>query len=183
MEPEKLEAEPRKQRKTRKDKGQKRASRGNVFEGAERMLEHMSHPNTRFYSGPPIFVSVRMKGMEPFEFGCSQHFVENGFHVFVYPSLRDRYRQTRREIAISEVIDIEVTAAYDFTRPSALPDTPARILPVPEIHPPGGGRPVIHSAKDDIIRRLEESAQKQGGPAKIDSIPDMNRVSVSLGDS
>jgi hypothetical protein len=122
-------------------------------------------------SPAPIFVRVRMKGMEPFDIECSHHFVENGFHVFVYPSLRDRFRQTRREIAISEVIDIEITAAFDFTRSPALPDTPARILPVPEIHPPGGGRPIIHSAREDGLRRLQMAAEQPVGSVKIDEVP------------
>jgi hypothetical protein len=122
----------------------------------------------------PVFVRVRMKGMEPFDIECSQHFVESGFHVFVYPSLRDRFRQTRREIAISEVIDIEITEArpiYDFTRPS-VPSPPARILPVPEIRPSiGDGRPVIHSARQDAMARIQQRLEEPVGPEKIDSIP------------
>jgi hypothetical protein len=126
-------------------------------------------------SEPPIYVRVRMKGMEPFEFGCSQHFVENGFHVIFYPS---GYRETRREIAISEVIDIELTSAYKFARQPALPDTPARILPVPEIHPPGGGRPMIHSAREDALKRLAMAAEQPVGSVKLDEVP-----GVSLGGS
>lgn len=133
---------------------------------------------------PPVFVSVRLKNTEPFTFGCSQHFVENGFHVFVYPSLRDRYRQTRREIAVSEVIDIEITGAFDFTmRQPVLPEAPPRILPA-EIQPRGDGRPVIHNAKESIMKMLKEQQEAaESGPVKIDKIPEINRVSVSMGGS
>jgi hypothetical protein len=131
---------------------------------------------------PPVHVKVSMKGMEPFEFGCSQHVVQNGFHVFIYPSKRDPYRDTRREIAISEVIDIEITEArprqvYDFTQPSALPDQPSRILPA-EIPNRGSGRPVIHSAKDDAMRRMTEQLEQPVGSVKLDGIP-----GISLGGS
>ncbi len=121
----------------------------------------------------PIHVRVRLKGMDPFEFGCSQHTVEGGFHVFMYPSLRDRYRQTRREIAVSEVIDIEITAAFDFTRQPVLPATPPRILPAPsEIHVPReDGRPVIHSARQDAMARIQQRLEEPVGPEKIESIP------------
>ncbi len=126
----------------------------------------------------PVFVRVRMKGMEPFDIECSRHFVENGFHVFTYPSLRDRFRQTRREIAISEVIDIEITAAelpeprpiYNYTG-LPVPTTPARILPVPEIHAAGDGRPVIHSARQDAMARMQQKLEDPVGPEKIDAIP------------
>lgn len=116
---------------------------------------------------PPVAVRVRLRGMEPFEFGCSQHFVENGFHVFIYPS---GYRETRREIAVSEVIDIELTSAYSFTRVPA-PVPPARILPVPEIQSLGSGRPIIHSAREDALKRLAMAAEQPVGSVKIDAVP------------
>lgn len=153
-------------RKPRRDKGVPRKSR--PVEGGDQA---------------PIHVRVRLKGMEPFEFGCSQHSVEGGFHVFYYPSLRDRYRQTRREISLSEVIDIEITAAFDLTRPAVLPSPPIRILPAEAEDPPrGDGRPVIHSAKDDALRRFREIAAKEG-PVKLEKVPEINQVKVSLGGS
>lgn len=165
-----------KARKPRKDKGISRGPRKPRLE-----MVSTSEPE------PPVFVSVRLKGMEPFTFGCSQHFVENGFHVFVYPSRRDRYRETRREIAISEVIDIEITGAFNFaTRQPVLPAQPPRLLPaeVAEIQR-GDGRPVIHSAKDSIMKMLREQheAMEQSGPVRIDSIPEINRVKVGLSGS
>lgn len=115
---------------------------------------------------PPIHVRVTRKGMEPFEFGCAQHFVENGFHVFTYPSKRDPYRQTRREIAISEIVDIEITQAAPVYRVEPSPE--------PIIHPtlipaPSKG-PVIHAARRPS-RSIVEQLETSDGPIKMDEIP------------
>ena len=121
----------------------------------------------------PIHVVVTRKGMDPFEFGCAQHFTENGFHVFLYPSRRDPYRQTRREIAISEVIDIEITAArqqpYEFTveRPSVIAG------PIPGA--PQG--PKIHSAKQSALAMMKD-LETTSGSVKMDTMP-----RISFGDS
>lgn len=124
----------------------------------------------------PIHVLVRLRGQEPQTFGCSRRTVENGFHVFFYPSKRDPYRETRREICISEVLEIEITEArqvYDFRQPSPSP----RILPVEEevVSVPSPVRgPIIHSARKNIMNALETSQ----GPIKMDEIP-----GLSFGDS
>ena len=108
---------------------------------------------------PPIHVRVVRKGMEPFEFGCAQHFVENGFHVFVYPSKRDPYRQTRREIAVAEVIDIEITQAAPVysTQPTIHPTLSSMVMTT-HTEEPGPmvsiNRPVIHSAKENALRAM-----------------------------
>jgi hypothetical protein len=108
---------------------------------------------------PPIHVRVARKGMEPFEFGCAQHFVEGGFHVFVYPSKRDPYRQTRREIAVSEIVDIEITQAAPVysTQPTIHP-TLASVVMTTHTDEPGPSvtlnRPVIHSAKENALRAM-----------------------------
>lgn len=133
----------------------------------------------------PIHVRVRLKGQEPQEFGCGQRWVENGFHVFVYPSARDPYRMTRREIAISEVIEIEITEAgvaqpqpvYDLRPPTRTPQEqpPLRILPVEAPR-----RPVIHSAKEAIRRAAASAAEalEKTGPERIESIE-----GITMGDS
>jgi len=124
---------------------------------------------------PPIHVRVVRKGMEPFEFGCAQHFVENGFHIFVYPSKRDPYRQTRREIAIAEVVDIEITQAapvyqsQPVIQPTFIP-TFTDVMPSTSVT---GGKPVIHNAKENALRAMKERVE-----AKLDAIP-----GITFGDS
>jgi hypothetical protein len=124
---------------------------------------------------PPIHVRVVRKGMEPFEFGCAQHFVEGGFHVFVYPSKRDLYRQTRREIAVAEIVDIEITQAGPVysTQPVIQPSFISS-QPEPYVPTVANGVPVIHSAKQYALKKMEEKASA----AKMDAIP-----GITFGDS
>lgn len=116
---------------------------------------------------PPIHVRVVRRGMEPFEFGCAQHFIENGFHIFTYPSKRDPYRQTRREIAISEIVDIEITQAAPVYQPQMPAVWTPAVAPVPS------GPPVIHNAKENALRAMKERVE-----AKMDAIP-----GITFGDS
>lgn len=138
-----------------------------------RPVEALSVPSALVEA--PIHVRVHLRGQEPQEFGCARRTVENGFHVFFYPSKRDPYRETRREIAISEVIEIEITEArqvYDFrqTSPSL------RILPEeePVVVAQKAQGPIIHSARKSIMNALETSQ----GSIKMDDIP-----GLSFGDS
>lgn len=125
----------------------------------------------------PIHVRLRLKDYgEDIEFGCARRLVENGFHVFFYPSRRDPYRETRREFAIDRIIEIEITEArqvYDFrqsqtvvapTFPSAPPEV---VAPAPRLV----GTPQIHSAKDYALRRMAEAKREETGPMKLDTIP------------
>lgn len=145
-------------RKTRSDKGKPHGPR----KAAPRILP---------VPEAPIHVRVTRRGMEPFEFGCAQHFTQNGFHVFVYPSKRDPYRSTRREIAISEVIDIEITAArQEFTIARPIPvEEPTELVVPPQ---PTRG-PVVHRAprggRSSVIEQLENST----GPIKMDELPNL----------
>jgi hypothetical protein len=133
---------------------------------------------TQVSDGPPIdnapiHVVVHLKNGITEEFGCANHTVENGFHVFIYPSKRDPYRETRHEFAISEIISIEVTAprpVYEF-REMKVPMGP------PPVHreeapPEEFGKPKIHSVRknltakgmgNDVVSRLETSS----GPIKM----------------
>ncbi len=155
---------PAKTRKPRVDKGIPRGPR-------------LPRPHTPIGDerddGAPIHVRVVLKGRsEPIEFGCANRSVENGFHVFIYPSERDRYRETRREFAISEIVEIEITAArpvMDLRFPQPQPEVmDLRLAPRPE---PSG--PKIYSprknraggVREDIVTRLETSS----GPIKIDA--------------
>ena len=124
----------------------------------------------------PIHVKVWLKGeAEPIEFGAAEAGVEHGFHVFTYPSEYDRYRETRVEIAVSEVRRIEITAARQTrelrSETGNLADV--RRMPVPS----APTRPIIHSAKEDAMRRILESQNRikdsleATGSARIDSIP------------
>lgn len=129
----------------------------------------------------PIEVRFRLKGSKPDEWislGCSDRTVENGFHVFLFPSLTDRYRTTRREVAISEIAEIEFTEAaprqvFDVRPPlglrsaevpaSAQLDTPAQAT-----------GPRIHNARDfasnSLLQRLETARE----PVKLDAMPGSN---------
>ena len=137
-------------------------------------------PAPTFVAAPepeaPIHVRLRLKNYpEPVEFGCAEHTVENGFHVFMYPSERDRYRTTRREFAISEIIEVEITAAriqaprieYNFD-PSLVGNRFSAENPPPAA--PSGPR--IHSVRDNAANVLGE------GSIKMDTMP-----KISFGDS
>ena len=117
----------------------------------------------------PIFVKVWLKGNPmPLAFGCARRFVENGFHVFFYPSRYDRYRETRREFAISEIVDLEITEArqvYDLR-----PEPKAVETNVLDMTPHQAKGPQIYSPRKnraqpagDLITRLEQSS----GPVQI----------------
>ncbi len=124
----------------------------------------------------PITVRIVLRNGFEAEFGCASHTVENGFHVFVYPSERDRYRETRREFAISEVIDIEITAprpVYEFREMKAMLGPPP-VQTTQNMEPPieEFGKPKIHSVRknltakgmgNDVVSRLETSS----GPIKM----------------
>jgi NADP-dependent 3-hydroxy acid dehydrogenase YdfG len=122
----------------------------------------------------PITVIVRLKNGMSSSFGCARRVIENGFHVFFYPSEVDRYRETRREFAISEIIELEITEArqvYNFVTPAQTVLKEA----APIVNNASG--PVIHSARQNaagIIGALENSS----GPIKMDKMPNL-----SFGDS
>ena len=116
----------------------------------------------------PIHVRLRLKNYpEAVEFGCAEHTVENGFHVFMYPSERDRYRTTRREFAISEIIEIEITAAR---RQVEIQIPPQYDFPAPQASPEPVRGPVVHSVRKHaagVLAALEQSS----GPIKMDAPP------------
>ncbi len=144
-------------RKPRSDKGRKRGPR-------------LVAPTPVREMEPPIHVRLRLKGYpEAVEFGCARRAVENGFHVFFYPSERDRYRETRREFAISEILEIEITEARQVFE-----YTVAREEAVVPPRPSAPSRPVIHSARQSALANLENS----NGPIKMDKLPNL-----SFGDS
>lgn len=124
----------------------------------------------------PINVIVRLKNGMSSSFGCARRVIENGFHVFFYPSEVDRYRETRREFAISEIIELEITEArqvYSFVTPE---QKVVATTFVPTTKVPVDG-PQIHSARQSaagIIGALENSS----GPIKMDKMPNL-----SFGDS
>jgi hypothetical protein len=114
----------------------------------------------------PIHVRLRLKNYpEPIEFGCAERTIENGFHVFTYPSERDRYRMTRREFAISEIIEIEITAARHAVQISTPYEEPVHQAP-PQIGP------VIHSARKSAVATIERLASSNG-PIKMDTMPNL----------
>jgi len=125
----------------------------------------------------PIFVKLRLKNYpEPVEFGCAEHTVENGFHVFMYPSERDRYRTTRREFAISEIIEVEITEARrEWRVPEPVVQT-TQSFEAPYVATVVRG-PQIHSVKKNaasVLGQLESS----DGPIKMAAMPNL-----SFGDS
>jgi hypothetical protein len=145
-----------KARKPRKDKGQPRASR----------TSPVGH-------GAPIDVRVVLRDGSTSAFGCARRTIENGFHVFFYPSETDRYRITRREFAIAEILEIEITEAqqaYDLRPPTQL-SAPQAPPPVLDMTPMQSSGPKIHSVRANlrarsggtIIERLEQSV----GPVAI----------------
>lgn len=117
----------------------------------------------------PIHVRVVLRGRdEAIEFGCGRRIVENGFHVFFYPSQRDRYRETRREFAISEVVEIEITESrpvYD-ARPVAARSSELELEP-----PPPAVGPKIHSVRRNMVRAnaVLERLETSSGPIKMSS--------------
>jgi hypothetical protein len=131
----------------------------------------------------PINVRIKLKGEADFiEFGAEERAVENGFHVFTYPSERDRYRTTRREFAISEIKEIEITAARGQVRiapPERIEfkvdeNILRRAQNAVDALPRG---PQIHSVKKNaasVLGQLEAS----DGPIKMAALPNM-----SFGDS
>lgn len=117
----------------------------------------------------PVHVKLLLKGeTEYVEFGCTDRTVSGGFHVFFYPSERDRYRETRREVAISEVKDIQITEAprrerevFDLRPPKReeVPiEEPVPIQTGPRIHSPRRGR---------VMEALESSE----GPIALQELP------------
>jgi hypothetical protein len=126
-------------------------------------------------SSPPVEVLIVLKNGRSTEFGCAEHFVENGFHVFTYPSERDRYRTTRREFAISEIVEVEITEAahYKQTEAPTLRFTPANVTYTgTPAEPAVSTGPKIHSVRKNaasIINSLEHST----GPIKMDNMPSL----------
>ena len=162
------ETAPIKTRKPRSDKGKSHGPR----------VARVSPPPILFAAEPeaPIFVRLRLKNYpEPVEFGCAEHTVENGFHVFMYPSERDRYRTTRREFAISEIIEVEITQARHVTYDMRSSVTTEAVTFTPPLPPVRG--PQIHSVKKNaasVLGQLEVS----DGPIKMAAMPNL-----SFGDS
>ncbi len=123
----------------------------------------------------PSHVIVRLKNGSEAEFGYARRTVENGFHVFFYPSEVDRYRETRREFAISEIVEIEITEARQHYIAPEIPgiqtfDPPPQPVLV-------SARPVIHSARQNAAKVLG-ALEQSSGPIKMDSMPNL-----SFGDS
>jgi hypothetical protein len=140
-------------RKPRADKGVPRGPR-------PRPETPIGDPQERM---APINVRVLLKGAKDYlEFGCATRTVENGFHVFTYPSEIDRWRQTRREIAVSEVVDLQITEApqvYDMRA-----STPVRTAEVLDMTPHQTKGPMIYSPRKnrsrpmgDLVERLAQS--------------------------
>lgn len=152
-------SEEAKTRKPRADKGVPRGPR------VSRTTPVGDAPDT----SAPIHVTVCLKSGVTVEFGCARRIVENGFHVFFYPSQYDRYRESRREFAISEIVDLEITEArqaYDLRpQPKAVetldfvPHVPAAPKG-PQIYSPRKNR---SQPAGDLISRLEQSS----GPVAI----------------
>jgi hypothetical protein len=161
-------------RKPRSDKGKSHGARRKASAPPPPILFAAEPP-------APINVRIKLKGEADFiEFGAEERAVENGFHVFTYPSERDRYRTTRREFAISEIKEIEITAARGQVK---ITSEAASWLtePIP-IGPPATGiitsrGPQIHSVKKNaasVLGQLESS----DGPIKMAAMPNL-----SFGDS
>lgn len=165
-----MEQAEKKPRKQRSDKGKTRALRADKILPVPPLFTSAPEPEA------PIHVRLRLKNYpEAVEFGCAEHTVENGFHVFMYPSWRDRYRTTRREFAISEIIEVEITEAR---RAYATQDTIAYRpdSPAPTMVPTTRG-PQIHSVREaaQMNRRpsLIEQLESSKGPIKMDALPNL----------
>jgi hypothetical protein len=133
----------------------------------------------------PIHVIVKLKNGCTSEFGCARRAVENGFHVFFYPSTMDRYRETRREFAVSEIMEIEITEArriYNFSSEAVSIPLETVSIGAP---PPTTTGPRVHSVRQHAAGVLAALEQSQG-PIKMDTVPSLNigsKGSVSFGDS
>lgn len=129
-------------------------------------------------SPAPINVRVLLKNGFESEFGCARRTVENGFHVFFYPSETDRYRETRREFALSEIVEIEITEARQTSpTPVVHYDVNPVVSEKAQVAVNASRGPQIHSVRKNassIIGALENSS----GPIKMDSMP-----SLTFGDS
>lgn len=113
----------------------------------------------------PIHVKLRLKDYaETVEFGCARRTVENGFHVFFYPSEIDRYRETRREFAITEIVEIEITEARQTAREYPRQAESVYIPPAPV-----STGPIIHNARANALQALETSK----GSIKMDTMPNL----------
>lgn len=138
-------------------------------------------PAPTFTSAPeppaPINVRVLLKNGFESEFGCARRTVENGFHVFFYPSETDRYRETRREFALSEIVEIEITEARQAAAPVFQYDLNEPVLEKAQAAVVAVRGPQIHSVRKNassIIGQLENSS----GPIKMNALPNL-----SFGDS
>lgn len=133
----------------------------------------------------PIHVIVHLRNGCTSEFGCARRTVENGFHVFFYPSTMDRYRETRREFAVSEIMEIEITEArriYNFSSEAVSVPLETVSIGAP---PPTTTGPRVHSVRQHAAGVLAALEQSQG-PIKMDTVPSLNigsKGSVSFGDS
>ena len=152
------------EKKTRKPRADKGVPRG---------------PRAEPRSMAPIHVRLVLKGdPNPVELECSRRTVEGGFHVFFYPSELDRYRETRREFAISEIRDIEITEAPGVPQPRFLPAEAELSPPVPI----GDGRPRTHSARQSAMEMAQKAAQRLGeGSIKMDALPTTGTDLVTIG--
>ena len=117
----------------------------------------------------PIHVVVELKNGVRNEFGAATHSVDGNFHVFAYPAEKDRYRQTKRYYAMSEIVSLEITEprqTYDYT--ARREETVAPIL-VPPVPPVVRG-PVISSPRKSAASILE-ALETSNGPIKMDELP------------
>jgi hypothetical protein len=127
----------------------------------------------------PINVRVVLRNGGTVEFGCARRTLENGFHVFFYPSEMDRYRETRREFAVAEIVEIEITEArqvYTVAAPINYEVDEPRLERAQAAVVAATG-PKIHSVRKNassIIGQLENSS----GPIKMNALPNL-----SFGDS
>lgn len=121
----------------------------------------------------PIEVRLKLRGEEEeIEFGCARRWTENGFHVFVYPCPTDPYKHTRREFAISEIVELECTSSPDLVAAPQQTEAPRpQAVPIRTLEPaPVSTGPVIRNARKsaaDLMARLESS----DGPIAIDELP------------
>ena len=126
----------------------------------------------------PINVFVRLKNGMSSSFGCARRDIINGFHVFFYPSETDRYRETRREFAISEIVEIEITEArqqppmpmFDYKTDPAVFERAQKAVEVAR-------GPQIHSVRKNAAGIIGQLEQAQGS-IKMDTMPNL-----SFGDS
>lgn len=127
----------------------------------------------------PIEVAYRLKGStEWVEIGCALKFASDGFYVFIRPSPSNPYCQERREVAISEVAEMIITAA------NVIEDAPRAydVRPQAQETPKPTGGPVFHNARQNAAQAMAALMQSNmpgsDGPAKLDVMP-----GLSFGDS